>query len=199
MGTSYDFFNRYKAVQYAIKWALSRNAAFPDYSLNHSGGGDCTNFVSQAMLAGGWPISWGNHYDPRSWWSSDKDSSKGWSVAENFRWYLEKSSRARPCYEFELLWGDIVLILEDGRTKHAMIVTDVKESQSSDRRDTNPVKDIYVCGHSNDRLNMPLKFVWKYHANRENAEFWKVSDIIPNAPEPSMSAQSIPDNLHRNI
>ncbi|MBR5616363.1 MAG: amidase domain-containing protein, partial [Clostridia bacterium] len=35
---------RERAVEYALRWALSRNPLFPDFA---GIGGDCTNFVSQ--------------------------------------------------------------------------------------------------------------------------------------------------------
>ncbi|HMF58462.1 MAG TPA: amidase domain-containing protein [Pyrinomonadaceae bacterium] len=48
------FFDRTKAVQYATQWALGRNPDFPNYSYN-AGGDDCSNFISQVMLAGAGP------------------------------------------------------------------------------------------------------------------------------------------------
>ena len=42
-------YNRQAAVDYAHKWALSRNPAFYDFSQL---GGDCTNFASQCLYAG---------------------------------------------------------------------------------------------------------------------------------------------------
>jgi len=47
-------FNRWRAVEYTTPWALGRNPDFPDYSSLAGGGGDCSNFVSQVLLAGGW-------------------------------------------------------------------------------------------------------------------------------------------------
>ena len=41
---------RRDAVQYARRWALSRNRAYNDFT---KGGGDCMNFVSQCLYAGG--------------------------------------------------------------------------------------------------------------------------------------------------
>ena len=42
-------YRRAAAVEYARKWAFSRNPAFFDFSAI---GGDCTNFASQCLLAG---------------------------------------------------------------------------------------------------------------------------------------------------
>ncbi len=44
---------RRDAVQYARRWALSRNRAYNDFT---KGGGDCMNFVSQCLYAGGLPF-----------------------------------------------------------------------------------------------------------------------------------------------
>ena len=43
-------YDRVRAVEYAKRWALSRNPLFYDFT---GGGGNCTNFVSQSLLAGG--------------------------------------------------------------------------------------------------------------------------------------------------
>ena len=48
----YDY-NREAAVAYAKKWALGRNPAYKDYELL---GGDCTNYISQSLHAGGIPF-----------------------------------------------------------------------------------------------------------------------------------------------
>ena len=42
-------YNREKAIQYAEKWAYSRNPKFYNYD---NIGGDCTNFISQCIYAG---------------------------------------------------------------------------------------------------------------------------------------------------
>ena len=42
-------YNRKKAVEYALKWALDRNPRYLDYD---DLGGDCTNFISQCLYAG---------------------------------------------------------------------------------------------------------------------------------------------------
>ena len=42
-------YDRRLAVNYAKKWALSRNPKYYDYD---NLGGDCTNFISQCIYAG---------------------------------------------------------------------------------------------------------------------------------------------------
>jgi hypothetical protein len=70
-------YDRVKAVNYAIKWALQHNPKFYDYS---NLGGDCTNFASQVVFAGagvmnftrvyGWYYINGNEKSP-SWTGVD--------------------------------------------------------------------------------------------------------------------------------
>ena len=53
IGTTLSY-NAGKAVSYAQKWAYKRNPSYHDYS---NEGGDCANFVSQCLIAGGLGIS----------------------------------------------------------------------------------------------------------------------------------------------
>lgn len=62
------FYDRQAAVSYARRWARGINPAYPE---THNGS-DCTNFVSQALFAGGWTMVgegtvW-DYNDPRMWW-----------------------------------------------------------------------------------------------------------------------------------
>jgi hypothetical protein len=74
------------AVRYAETWWSGYNPNYPKYDA------DCTNFVSQALLAGGFPQMYSGgsstHYD--TWWVSGTSSnSNSWSVAPilmNFLW-----------------------------------------------------------------------------------------------------------------
>ena len=60
-------YNRKAALNYALKWALGRNPNFYDYS---ELGGDCANFASQVLLAGGAVMNYqpvlGWYYRPQS-------------------------------------------------------------------------------------------------------------------------------------
>lgn len=68
-----------KAIAYADKWALSRN---PSYSYYGGRGGDCSNFVSQCLHAGGFPMN-------SAWYGygHDKDA-KNWISQNDLRAYL---------------------------------------------------------------------------------------------------------------
>jgi len=47
-------YNRLAAIEYAQKWAFRRNPKYSDFTKL---GGNCTNFVSQCLIAGGMPMN----------------------------------------------------------------------------------------------------------------------------------------------
>lgn len=68
-------YNGYEAAKYVFKWAKEgekrRNPSYPNYSANalgFGGNGDCTNFINQALKAGG--LAFMRQYDHGlgSWW-----------------------------------------------------------------------------------------------------------------------------------
>jgi Putative amidase domain len=127
------FYNGRMAAAYALKYAFKYNPEWPSYVSTHGvhfGGGDCTNFVSQALNAGGWTMVRGFHWDDGSWYSSKGDAgvhdhSRAWTVAENFGGFLKTAGRARRCNMHELALGDVVQLCDYGIIHHTMIVTGV--------------------------------------------------------------------------
>ncbi|MFT4086660.1 MAG: amidase domain-containing protein [Gordonia sp. (in: high G+C Gram-positive bacteria)] len=92
--------NRRAAIEYAEKYADENNKEYDYY-----GRGDCTNFVSQALKAGGFeedrPEFWDfRGGDPEDWYydrekNLSKDSSDTWSVAkDNHNFMTQKTDRA---------------------------------------------------------------------------------------------------------
>ena len=81
-------YDRERAVEYARRWALSRNPLF----YNFTGiGGDCTNFVSQALLAGSCVMN----YTPDFGWyyRSADDRAPAWTGVEYFWEYMTEAER----------------------------------------------------------------------------------------------------------
>ena len=72
-------YNRERAVEYAKRWALDRNPLFIDFT---GIGGNCTNFVSQSILAGSCTMN----YTPDFGWYyiSADDRAPAWSSVEYF-------------------------------------------------------------------------------------------------------------------
>ncbi len=131
----------------AAAYTYDRNAA-ADYAYNNAynsvpgtwyfeyRGGDCANFVSHSLQAGGWR-------EIKGWYKSDDvwyyDSwypgycSYTWSGADNLFRFMSRTSRANPCsverYSHLLEKGDVVQMdYKDehgnyGSWDHSMIVT----------------------------------------------------------------------------
>lgn len=91
-------YNRTAAVQYALRHWNNPNPDFANMD-TRGGGGDCTNFTSQALLAGGWPMDYRGMGFDREWWyrriGTEPFDSQGndwwsctWSLPENQFHYL---------------------------------------------------------------------------------------------------------------
>lgn len=103
-------YNRAQAVQYAALWWSSFNPVFRAFA------DDCTNFISQCLLAGGMPMEVTGRRD-KGWWylGPNEQWSYSWAVAHSLRWYLETSGRAEKrdgARQLDL--GDIIVYDWDG-------------------------------------------------------------------------------------
>ena len=173
------------AAQYAIKYALKYNPEWPsDVGL----GGDCTNFVSQALYAGGWTMVQHNIYaggrDFRSWYSGKagsgvNDRSRTWAAAANFDLFLNSGGRAKPCKQEELWLGDVVQLMwtDTGDIHHTMIVTGFQRAGNK--------RIPLLAYHTVDTLQKPITEMPKndtlncWHINDWFEE--NVSYILPRA------------------
>jgi hypothetical protein len=144
-------YNRERAVEYARKWALSRNPLFFDFT---GGGGNCTNFVSQSVLAGALNM---NPTPTFGWYYTNVDDrSPSWTGVREFYEFVcglgdfpEKSERIGPfCEEVSedmVEIGDVVQLGNaQGNFYHSLVVSDIKNG------------DILICAQSNDALDRPL-------------------------------------------
>ena len=170
------FFNRHRAVDYALKWALGRNREFPDFSTQGQGG-DCTNFISQVLLAGGWTEVEGLKIDPLAWWYEDDRASHTWASAEKFAWFLRLSGRAMECGRDEIALADVVQIRNpDGFMHHTMVVTGIVPRRGEYHE---AVDEIYVSYHSKDKKNNLLNAIEMSDAYKQHKfVYWKVLDMF---------------------
>lgn len=145
-------YDRGRAVEYAKRWALSRNPLFTDFA---GVGGDCTNFVSQAILAGCCKM---NDTPTFGWYYASPDNrAPSWSGVDEFFNFMTGNgdfpkilSRVGPFgYVTDrdyAAFGDVVqLANRDGEFYHTLIITG-----------NTPDGDILVSAHTNDALNRPL-------------------------------------------
>lgn len=145
IGVALSSTNRQKVADYATKWALGHNTSYTKYSV------DCTNFVSQAMYAGGWKeVShpWIDYKQDDAWWYGGiPTNSWTWSGAENFYRMTKALNRTTTAkYVSDLRVGDLLQYKSSGATNmtHSMVVT--KKSGST----------VYLSYHTTDTLNKPF-------------------------------------------
>ena len=141
-------YDRQKAVDYAEKWALSKN---PRY-LSYSGiGGDCTNFISQCIYEGSGIM---NYTDLYGWYyKNGNNKSPSWTGVKFLYNFLTSNNGVGPFGSETMVdyaeIGDIIQLGNiDGTFYHSLIVTRIEGKASPNT--------IAVASHSVDSLNRPL-------------------------------------------
>ncbi|MDR0880589.1 MAG: amidase domain-containing protein [Clostridioides sp.] len=141
-------YDREAAVTYAHRWAYDRN---PRY-LNFAGiGGDCTNFVSQCLNAGGCKM---NYTKNTGWYYTTSDNrAPAWTGVEFLYSFLMENKGVGPYAEVikieDLAPGDVIQLSSNGEIyTHTLLVVEIKEGKTKD--------DILVAAHSYDSDNRPL-------------------------------------------
>ena len=143
-------YKRDAAVAYAGKWALGRNPAFLDFERL---GGDCTNFVSQCLMAGGAPM---NYTPVTGWYYIDGNrKAAAWTGVAYLYQFLMGNQGIGPA-GVKASWkdmepGDVVQLgRENGTFYHSLLVVD-----------TTP-EEIYVAAHTIDAWRKPLSSYQAY-------------------------------------
>lgn len=144
-------YNRAHAVEYARRWALSRNPLFIDFT---GIGGNCTNFVSQAIYAGCCVM---NDTPDFGWYYVDSsDRAPAWSGVDYFYDFMTENPEflranggtgpyGEEVSEAEIEPGDVVQLgRADGTFYHTLLVTEIRDGE------------ILVAAHSDDALDRPL-------------------------------------------
>ena len=142
-------YNRRAAVQYAHRWAYSRNPRFYDYE---NIGGDCTNFASQCIFAGSGQMN----FTPTFGWYyiNANEKAPAWTGVEYlYRFLVRETMSVGPVGRVvsieEILPGDIVqLRFGDDGFRHTPVVVWADRPRSP--------ADILVAAHSQDADNRPL-------------------------------------------
>jgi hypothetical protein len=154
-------FNRHKAVAYARQYALTYNPAYRTFP------NDCTNFVSQAMLAGGWTQVDGPREANNVWWYSGgflglRVASYTWGGAQNFYNFLSVSGRGTLAQgPADLDLGDVVQMRNGGTVHHTMIVTGKNGN------------DLLLSYHTSNHLDESLQAIQARSAGEEFI-YWKI-------------------------
>lgn len=150
-------YNYSNMVGYANKHWKRANTNYRTY------GSDCTNFISQAMTAGGWNTTSGGFLerkDSDKWFygSFESTTSYTWAGAENWYWFAKKhSKRTKPLNNVWKLVSSDVLQADwkrDGIIDHTMIVT--KRGKKG---------EIYLTYHTPSKHNVKLSTLLRKYPN----------------------------------
>lgn len=169
--SSFTYYRDY-AVTYASDHVYHYNPQYKNFN-PPNGGGDCTNFVSQCMCAGGVPMV--NTIWPRTssydWYYyfngigyEDDEFSHPWinatSLYRHFSW--GRPGLAIPVdYDYQLQLGDIVQLSSDNNSEpsHSMIVTAIGDNG-----------EVFVSYHCSDHWNRSL---WELEIEYANDKFYR--------------------------
>jgi len=144
-------YNRRAAVDYAHKWAFGRNPDFYDFS---EIGGDCTNFASQCLYAGGGVMNFTPDF---GWYYIDPNNrAPAWTGVPFFWNFMTRRVASVGPWGVKsalryLLPGDFVQIRfkESGDVfAHTPVVVSVGNPPA--------LNNVLVAAHSNDADNRPL-------------------------------------------
>ncbi|RXI44924.1 hypothetical protein DP145_11645 [Clostridium tetani] len=107
----YPGYDGIAAAKYAVKYAINYNPEYQDYN---GRGGDCTNFISQCIYAGGIPTD-------NVWY---KDSHAWIRVVELRSWLLKKGYARELTVQDNAKEGDLIQLRNSGGYwYHSLIVT----------------------------------------------------------------------------
>lgn len=169
-GGQYD---RRAAMEYAVKHAgvpvINGSGKYnPDYRVYTFVGGDCANFASQVLHAGGLRQGYGWHYT--------SEGSASWVRGEDLIWHLLSTGRAEKIYtgtfagavkrtsEYPrgavsvLEPGDLIGYETGGQICHVAVVVG-----------KDPSGYVTIASHTSDRLFFPWDMGWN-----DNTVFWLI-------------------------
>lgn len=130
-------YNREDAVEYALKWALSRNPKYYDFD---GVGGDCTNFASQCVYAGCKVMNY--EKDIGWYYNSVNDRAAAWSSVEYLRKFLLSNSSFGPFASSvslsQLQLGDLIQLNNGLEFYHTLVVAGFSSGTP------------LVCAHTDD-------------------------------------------------
>ena len=142
-------YNRSAAVDYANRWAYFRNPEYYDFS---ELGGDCTNFASQCLLAGGAVMN----FTPTFGWYyiGLNDRSPAWTGVKYLYNFLTSNNGIGPYGHqvdpSEIQPGDLCQLIFDGdEWQHTPVITCIGGASPN-------YDNIFVAAHSYDCNCRPL-------------------------------------------
>ena len=135
---------RARAVEYARKYALVRNPLFYTFE---GIGGNCTNFVSQCVLAGSCVMNFMPIY---GWfYLSSNRRAPAWTGVEFFYNFMTTNTGVGPYGRIVELAqaqiGDVIQLQnQEDVFYHTLIISEIRDGE------------VYICANSIDSLDRPL-------------------------------------------
>ena len=165
-GNKNVFYDRAKAKAYIDTYWKSYNPAYPSFK---KGGGDCTNFISQVLYAGGMPWSDdgvpANHKKSTNWYckpgATSKDSERritfSWKIAAVFKAHWIKRAARHRIFSYteaiqsinelsgSVFLGDVVqFCYSSGVPYHTLAVTGYNRDPEYN------IRDVVLASHDID-------------------------------------------------
>ena len=184
---AYKPYDRERAVSYARRYAFSRNPLFYNFT---EIGGDCTNFVSQALLAGSCVMDYTKDF---GWdYRSSEDRAPSWTSVEFF-WdfmtaapaFAANGNAVGPFGEevamSELAVGDVIqLANRQGDFYHTLLVSGFSGEMP------------LVAAHSIDAFDRPLSAYSFATARYLHILGVRVPITLPDCYEALLSGTALP-------
>ena len=137
-------YNRERALQYAERWAFSRNPLFSDYT---GIGGNCTNFVSQCLYAGGCRM---NFTPVFGWYYLDKNDRTASFTGVDYLYNFLTSNEGegpfgREAGAADMETGDVIQLSREGEGFFHSVLVVGREGE-----------EIFVAAQSDNAYMRPL-------------------------------------------
>lgn len=162
--TAKNRYNAEKAITYSYKWVgktdIIRNPYYSDYSIY---GGNCQNYVSQCLLAGGIPMDIEGNYEQQWKWYSDYSNHyqsawgrvPSWAGTEYFHDYCKTNTGSglvakSTKYIYAANPGDVIQYVADDWARHSVIVSKIIYDEDGN------IVEILVNSNTTDHVDYPL-------------------------------------------
>lgn len=160
-------YDRKKALKYAKKYVINKNKDWMDYA---SIGGNCQNFASQVLYAGGIPmdtignssLQWKNYGSKLDETNNKSGRSSSWTTVPHFYDYAKNNTGFGLCSKvdvnpFYAEAGDIAQVGYDEEYRHTVVIIgNIKDNN-------NKIIDLLINSNSVNLVNYPLSgYVYPY-------------------------------------
>lgn len=147
-------YDRTAAYNYMMKWVGARNSSWTKFD---DWGGNCQNFASQVLTAGGIPMN------SRWYWKSAGDVTSSWINVGGFTDYAASASATEMVCDANANYydgdvGDVLLIGIENARSHATVISAVVKD------DAGRTVDYLLCSNTNDLRNFPAG---AYHSSNQ--------------------------------